>query len=494
MPPTATALADGQQSPQPQQQPGSGHGRLGGALDRYFRISERGSTVGREVRGGFATFFAMAYIIVLNPIILGSAHDVHENYLDGGQLVTATVITAAFTTLLMGVIGNVPVALAAGLGVNTVVALQLAPRMSWPDAMGMVVLAGFAVMLLVATGLRERVMNAVPLGLRKGIAIGIGLFIMLIGLVDSGFVSRIPDDAKTAVPLQLGPDGHLGGWPVLVFVVGVLLTLALIIRKTPGAILISIVAMTAVAAGVQLLADLPQGAWGLTTPKWPGSPVASPDFGLIGEVSLFGGFEKVGLLTGLLFVFTVLLSCFFDAMGTILAVGDEAKLMDEDGNVPGINKVLLVDGLAVASGGASSSSATTCFVESTAGVGEGARTGLASVVTGGLFSLALFLTPLATMVPSQAATPALVAVGFLILAGSVRDIDWGDFTIAVPAFLAMVMMPFTYSITNGIGIGFIAFSVLRLAAGRGREVPVPMYAVSAVFAFYYVMPALGLTS
>ncbi|MDX6759892.1 NCS2 family permease [Streptomyces sp. F8] len=462
-------------------------------LDRFFKISERGSTVAREVRGGFATFFAMAYIIVLNPIILGNAKDMYGHQLDGGQLVTATVLTAAFTTLLMGVIGNVPIALAAGLGVNTVVALQLAPRMSWPDAMGMVVLAGFVVMLLVATGLRERVMNAVPLGLRKGIAIGIGLFIMLIGLVDSGFVSRIPDAAHTTVPLQLGSDGHLHGWPVLIFVIGTLLTLALLIRKVPGAILISIVAMTLVAVVVQLVADLPDSGWGLTVPAWPGNPVAAPDFGLVGQVSLFGGFGKVGLLTGILFVFTVLLSCFFDAMGTILGVGDEAKLIDrKTGEFPGINRVLFVDGLAVASGGATSSSATTCFVESTAGVGEGARTGLANVVTGALFGVALFLTPLATMVPSQAATPALVAVGFLILAGSVKDIDWSDFTIAVPAFLAMVMMPFTYSITNGIGIGFIAFSVLRLATGRGREVPTAMYVVSAVFVFSYAMPALGL--
>ncbi|WP_329218427.1 NCS2 family permease [Streptomyces sp. NBC_01485] len=462
-----------------------------GALDRYFRVSERGSTLPREIRGGFATFFAMAYIIVLNPIILGSAKDMYGHQLDHGQLVTATCVTAAFTTLLMGVVGNVPIALAAGLGVNSVVALQLAPRMSWPDAMGMVVLAGLVVMLLVATGLRERVMNAVPFGLRKAISIGIGLFIMLIGLVDSGFVSRIPDVAHTTVPLQLGADGHLNGWPVLVFVLGALLTLALITRKVPGAILISIVAMTALALVVDAVATIP--SWGLTTPEWPGNPVASPDFGLIGDVSLFGGFGKVGVLTGVLFVFTVLLSCFFDAMGTIMGVSDEAKLTDAKGEMPGINKVLFVDGIAVAAGGASSSSATTCFVESTAGVGEGARTGLANLVTGGLFAVALFLTPVATMVPSQAATPALLAVGYLILAGSVKEIDWADHTIAVPAFVTMVMMPFTYSITNGIGMGFITFVVLRLAAGRGRDVPVPMYVVSAVFAFYYLMPALGLT-
>ncbi|MFC8454392.1 NCS2 family permease [Kitasatospora sp. NPDC057223] len=463
-----------------------------GAVDRFFKISERGSSLAREVRGGVATFFTMAYILVLNPIILSSAVDMNGAHLDGKQLVTATALTAALTTLLMGVIGNVPIALAAGLGVNTIVALQLAPRMTWPDAMGMVVLAGFAIMLLVASGLRERVMNAVPLGLRKAIAIGIGLFIALVGLVDSGFVSRIPDAAHTTVPLQLGSDGHLNGWPVLVFILGLLLTLVLLVRKVPGAILISIVVMTGVALVIDTIADIPALNWGLTVPAWPGNPVAAPDFGLLGKVSLFGGFDKVGFLTGILFVFTVLMSCFFDAMGTILGVADEAHLLDKNGDLPGINKILMVDGIATAAGGATSSSANTCFVESTAGVGEGARTGFASIVTGALFVVALFLTPLATMVPAQAATPALVTVGFLILANSIRDIDWSDYTIAIPAFLTMVMMPFTYSITNGLGIGFITFCVLRLAVGRGRSVPVAMYAVAAVFAFYYLMPALGL--
>ncbi|MFF9667524.1 solute carrier family 23 protein, partial [Streptomyces althioticus] len=300
-----------------------------GALDRYFRISERGSTLPREIRGGVATFFTMAYILVLNPIILASGTDVTGAHLNSAQLVTATALTAGLTTLLMGVIGNVPIGLAAGLGVNTIVALQLAPKMTWPDAMGMVVLAGFAIMLLVATGLRERVMNAVPIGLRKAIAIGIGLFISLVGLVDSGFVSRVPDAAHTTVPLQLGGNGHLLGFPVLVFVFGLVLTLVLVIRKVPGAILISIAASTVLALVVDKVADVPALKWGLTVPTWPGNPVAAPDFGLVGKVSLFGGFEKVGVLTGVLFVFTVLMSCFFDAMGTILGVADEAHLLDE---------------------------------------------------------------------------------------------------------------------------------------------------------------------
>ncbi|MFJ4676593.1 MULTISPECIES: NCS2 family permease [unclassified Kitasatospora] len=476
-------------SPEPSQNPPQ---PPSGALDRFFKISQRGSTLPREIRGGVATFFTMAYILVLNPIILASATDMNGTHLAGGQLVTATALTAGLTTLLMGVIGNVPIGLAAGLGVNTIVALQLAPQMTWPDAMGMVVLAGFAIMLLVATGLRERVMNAVPLGLRKAIAIGIGLFITLVGLVDSGFVSRIPDAAHTTVPLQLGVGGHLHGWPVLIFILGLLLTMALVIRKVPGAILISIAVMTALAVIIQQFADLSAETWGLTVPAWPGNPVATPDFGLVGHFSLFGGFQHVSVLTGILFVFTVLMSCFFDAMGTILGVADEAHLLDEKGDLPGINKILMVDGIATAAGGATSSSANTCFVESTAGVGEGARTGFASIVTGALFLLALFLTPLATMVPAQAATPALVTVGFLILANSIKEIDWSDFTIAMPAFLTIVMMPFTYSITNGIGFGFITFCLLRIVAGRARTVPIAMYGVAAVFAFYYLMPALGL--
>ncbi|MEY9962149.1 AGZA family xanthine/uracil permease-like MFS transporter [Streptacidiphilus sp. MAP12-16] len=462
------------------------------AVDRYFKISERGSSVAREIRGGAATFFTMAYIIVLNPIILSSAVDKFGHHLNNGQLVTATVITAAFTTLLMGVIGNIPLALAAGLGTNSIVALQLAPKMSWPDAMGMVVLAGFAIMLLVATGLRERVMNAVPLGLRKAIAIGIGLFIALIGLVDGGFVTRVPDAAQTSVPVQLGGNGHLDGWPVLIFVFCALLTLILMARKVPGAILVSIVAGTLLAVVVNTVAHIPAAKWGLTVPAIPHKIVATPDFGLIGKVSLFGGFHQVGLLTGVLFVFTVLLSCFFDAMGTILGVSDEAHLLDENGNLPGMSRVLTVDGIATAVGGVTSSSANTCFVESTAGVGEGARTGLASIVTGLFFVIALFLTPLATMVPTQAATPVLVVVGFLILSSGIRDIDWSDFTIAVPAFLTMVIMPFTYSITNGIGIGFLTLCILKIATGRAREVPVALYVVAAIFAFYYLMPAFGL--
>ncbi|NLU74223.1 NCS2 family permease [Streptomyces sp. HNM0575] len=456
-------------------------------VDRFFKISERGSTVGRELRGGLATFFAMAYIIVLNPIILASAKDKFGHQLDNAQLVTATALIAGITTVLMGVVGNAPIALAAGLGINAVVALQLAPEMSWPDAMGMVVLAGLVLMILVASGLRQRVLDAIPSGMRRSIAIGIGLFITLIGLVDSGFVTRNPDAAHTTVPLGLGQGGQLKGWPVLVFVLGVALMFVLIVRKAKGAILIGIVTMTVVAIVINALADIPDSAWGLDVPRAPDSLVSTPDFGLVGQVSLFGGFEEVGPLTGSLFVFTVLLSGFFDAMGTIIGVGEESGLTDENGQLPGMGRILMVDGLGVAGGGVGSCSANTCFVESTAGVGEGARTGLANIVTGGLFLLALVLTPLATIVPSQAATPALVVVGFLIMASNVGSIEWNDPTIAVPAFLTVIAMPFTYSITNGIGLGVLAFLLLKAVTGRIREVPWLLGVVGACFLVYFML-------
>ncbi|MCQ8769169.1 NCS2 family permease [Streptomyces telluris] len=480
MPTSATSPVDAQQPSTPPSPPK-------GALDRYFRITERGSSVSRELRGGLATFFAMAYIVVLNPIILGAGQDKFGHQLDNAQLVTATALMAGLSTVLMGVIGNVPIACAAGLGINAVVSLQLAPKMSWPDAMGMVVLAGLVLMVLVVSGLRQRVMDAIPGGLRRAIAIGIGLFISLIGLVDSGFVTRNPDAAHTTVPLGLGQGGQLQGWPVLVFVVGLALTFILVVRKTRGAILIGIVAMTLVAIVINSIAGIPGASWGLSVPEVPDKIVGAPDFGLIGDISLFGGFQEVGLLTGCLFVFTVLLSGFFDAMGTIIGVGEEAGLTDENGQLPNMGRILMVDGVAVAAGGLGSASANTCFVESTAGVGEGARTGLANLMTGGLFLLTLVFTPLATVVPSQAATPALLVVGFLIMAANVKEIDWSDFTIAVPAFLTIIAMPFTYSITNGIGIGVLAFILLRIADRRGRQIPWLLNVVGLCFLVYFFL-------
>ena len=458
-------------------------------LERWFLISERGSTLGREIRGGFATFFTMAYILVLNPIILGSATDKFGHHLSPTQLLTATALVAAVMTAIMGVGGNLPLAIAAGLGLNAVVAFQLAPKMSWPDAMGLVVLEGLLICILVATGLREAIMNAIPQPIKQAISVGIGMFIAFIGLVDAGFASRIPDAAKTTTPVQLGTTGTLTGWPVLVFCLGVLLTGSLVARRTKGAILISIVATTIVAIVINAIANVPDTAWGLTVPKMPHKVVATPDFGLIGNFSLFGGFKEAGVVTCVLFIFTLVLSDFFDAMGTIVGISNEAGLLDKEGRVPNIGRVLFIDGAAAVAGGAASCSSNTAYVESAAGVGEGARTGLSSVVTGALFAVALFLSPLAGVVPSQAAAPALVAVGFLLMA-QVRTIDWTQYDVAIPAFLTIAVMPFTYSITNGIGAGFLSFVAIKVALGKARDVHPLVWGVSVCFLAYFAIDPL----
>ncbi|MFE2091913.1 NCS2 family permease [Streptomyces sp. NPDC059460] len=455
------------------------------AVDRYFAISDRGSTFGREIRGGFATFFTMAYILVLNPIILGSAEDKFGAHLSGPQLVTATALVAAVMTAIMGLGGNLPLAIAAGLGLNAVVAFQIAPLMSWPDGMGLIVLEGLLICALVVTGLREAVMRAIPSALKQAISVGIGLFIAFIGFIDAGFATRIPGDTGS-VPVQLGATGQLSGWPVLVFCLGVLLTVALLARKVKGAILISIVVMTIVAIVINEIADIAPAAWGLTVPAVPDDIVAAPDFGLIGAFSLFGAFQQVGVVTIVLLVFTLILSDFFDTMGTVVGVSNEAGLLDEQGKVPNLGRVLLIDGAAAVAGGAASASSNTSYIESAAGVGEGARTGFASLVTGALFAVALFLTPLATVVPAQAAAPALIAVGFLLMA-QVRHIDWERYEIAIPAFLTIAVMPFTYSITNGIGAGFLAYVVIKTVLGKAREVHWLLWGASVLFAVYFAI-------
>ncbi|QIQ05378.1 NCS2 family permease [Streptomyces liangshanensis] len=457
----------------------------GSAVDRYFKISERGSTFAREIRGGFATFFTMAYILVLNPIILGSAQDKFGAHLSGPQLVTATALVAAVMTAIMGLGGNLPLAIAAGLGLNAVVAFQLAPLMSWPDAMGLVVLEGLVICVLVVTGLREAIMNAIPQSLKQAISVGIGLFIAFIGFIDAGFVTRIPGDTGS-VPVQLGASGHLAGWPVLVFCLGVLLTLALVARKVKGAILLGIVVTTLFAVVINQIADIKPAAWGLTVPSVPDDLVAAPDFGLIGHFSLFGAFQQIGVVTLVLLVFTLILSDFFDTMGTVVGVSNEAGLLDENGKVPNLGRVLLIDGVAAVAGGAASASSNTAYIESAAGVGEGARTGFASVVTGSLFGLSLFLAPLALVVPAQAAAPALIVVGFLLMS-QVRHIDWEKYEIAVPAFLTIAVMPFTYSITNGIGAGFVAYVVIKTVLGKAREVHWLLWATTALFVVYFAI-------
>jgi AGZA family xanthine/uracil permease-like MFS transporter len=463
------------------------------ALDRYFKISERGSTVQRELRGGLTTFFTMAYIVVLNPLIIGTAKDQDGHLLGIPRVAAVTALVACVMTLAMGIVGRYPFALATGLGLNAFVAFSLASQMSWADAMGLVVLEGLVITALVVAGVRGAIFRAIPAELKVAISVGIGLFIALIGFVDAGFVRRT---GTGPVPVQLGATGELHGWPTVVFVVGVLIAAVLVVRKAKGALLLAIVLTTLFAIAVEKAFDV-GGAFGpdgkyrpngfsLNVPDWPDKVAGKPDLELLGHFSLFGGFAEVGVISALLFVFTLMLADFFDTMGTVVGVGAEAGLLDEDGQLPGADQVLLVDSLAAVAGGAASASSATTYIESAAGVGDGARTGLASVVTGLLFLGALFLTPLVSIVPFEAASPALVVVGFLLMT-QIRSIDWDDWTLAIPVFLTIVLMPFTYSITNGIGAGFISFAVLRGATGKAKTVHPLLWVVAVLFVVYFAI-------
>jgi AGZA family xanthine/uracil permease-like MFS transporter len=468
-------------------------------LDTYFKISERGSTVAREVRGGFVTFFTMAYIVALNPLIIGLTKDADGKYIGGGDapnlaLVAAmTALIAGLLTILMGVVGNFPLALATGLGLNTFVAVGIASQMTWADAMGLVVIEGLIITVLVLTGFRGAVFRAVPQQLKIAISVGIGLFIALIGLVDAGFVRRT---GTGPVPVTLGDGGTLVGWPIVVFALGLFLTIGLLVKKVKGAILIGIVVATAVAVAIESafkVGPLFNGAtgevnpkgWNLNVPALPEAVAATPDFSLFGDFNLLGSFDRIPLVTGILLIFTLLLSDFFDTVGTVTAIGQEAGLTQRDGTVPKNDRILLVDSLAAVAGGAGSISSNTSYIESASGVGEGARTGLASVVTGILFLITTFLSPLVAIIPYEAATPALVIVGFLMMT-QIKGIDWEDLGIAIPAFLTIILMPFTYNISVGIGAGFVSHVVIRYIQGRRQDVHPLLLLVSGLFMVYFL--------
>lgn len=480
-------------------------------LDRYFDITGRGSTIGQEVRGGLVTFFAMAYIIALNPLIIGTTADRDGNLISGapmfldeamtqvdsaavgasiGMVAAATALIAGIMTILMGVIGRYPMGLATGLGLNALVAYTLAPQMTWPQAMGLVVWEGILIAILVLTGFRTAVFKAVPRTLRTAISVGIGLFIAFVGLVNAGVVR-----STNTPPVELGIMGSLKGWPIAVFVFSFALLIALHVLKVKGAMLISIITGTVLAVIIEAVGHIGPHVgddnitgWALNVPAL--SSFSLPDLSLLGNVDLFGAFFVDGrfspttFIALLVLVFSLLLADFFDTMGTVVAVGSEANLLDEQGLPPRTTEILLVDSLGAVAGGLGSVSSNTCYVESTAGVGEGARTGLSSVVTGAAFLLAIFLTPLINMVPSEAASPVLVFVGFLMIS-QVVDVDWAKPEYGIPAFLTIIMMPFAYSITVGIGVGFLAYVFIRVIQGEARKIHSLMYVVAAMFVVYF---------
>lgn len=439
--------------------------RLGGMLDQLFKIRERGSNVRTEVIAGLTTFLTMAYILFVNPSILGLGGD----GLPFAQALSVTALAAGVLTIGMGVFANYPFAIAAGLGLNAFVAYTLVGGgLSFPQAMGVIVAEGLLILLLVLTGVREAIVNAIPMDLKRAIGIGIGAFIALIGLVEAGIVSP-----EGATPLALG--SNLTSQPVAVFLIGFLISAGLVARKVRGALLVGILGAT-VAAVLFKVAELPT------------SVVAMPDFSLVGKFD-FSFVQVLGAGTAIAVIVSVALSDFFDTMGTVIGVGGEAGLLDKDGKLPGMRNVLLVDSVAAVVGGLTSSSSNTTYIESASGVAEGGRTGLASVVTGLMFLLAMFFSPIAGIVPAQATAPALVIVGYFMMT-LVKDIKWSDAQIGIPALLTILIMPFTYSITNGVGAGFLAYTLIAAMRGKANEVHPLLWVVAGVFTWYFINGAI----
>ncbi|WP_198659162.1 NCS2 family permease [Nocardiopsis sp. FIRDI 009] len=461
-----------------------------GPVDRFFHVTERGSNIATEIRGGLATFFAMAYIVVLNPLIIGTAEDVNGETLGIPQVAAVTALIAAISCILMGVVSRYPFAIAAGMGLNAVVAYGLAPLMPWSDVFLLIIIEGLVLLVLVVTGFRTAVFAAIPPGIKTAIAVGVGLFLAFIGLVNAGFVQ-----AGEGTPVQLG-DGGLNGWPIVVFVLGLLVSIALYVRRVKGALLIGIVLATVVAIVVETAfgsGDAENGlGWSLTVPSLPtgvGDVAALPDLSLVGlfadgGFNVLGRWSDIGFATVLMLLFTLLLADFFDTMGTMVGVAYEGGLVDEDGNMPNTREVLVADSFGTVLGGLGSASVNTVYAESAAGVGEGARTGIAPLVTGGMMLLATFFTPLVTLVPFEAATPVLVLVGFMMMT-QVVNIDFRDPALGIGAFLAIIMMPFTYSIANGIGFGLLAYAFVRLVQGKANQVHPLLWVISVIFLIHF---------
>ncbi len=465
----------------------------GNALERFFKFQQWGTSLKRDTLAGLTTFIVMAYIIFVNPNILGLGGE----GLPFAAALTSTCLVAGVMTILMGLVTNRAFAIAPGMGLNAVVAfsLVLGQGLSFESAMGLIVLEGVAITILVVTGFREAIFHAIPLELKKAIVVGIGFFILFIGLVDGGLIS-----AGGGTPVALVELGSVPMVPLAVTVVGLLATIVMLALRWRAAILLGIIVATVFGVVMNYLWDKDAGFLPGTA-VIPDKVFASPDFSLIGQFDL-GAFSKLGVAAALLWVFSLMLSDFFDTMGTLVGVGGQAGYLDEKGDLPEVNRPLLVDSVAAVAGGAVSASSATTYIESGAGVGVGGRTGWVAVVVGVLFLLAMFFSPVAAIVPSQATAAALIVVGYLMMAtltkaeaeaeGDLTEpkaaINFTNLAFGLPAVLIMTIMPLTYSITNGIGAGFIAYVVIRVAQGKAREVNWLLWVSAAAFVLYFIWP------
>ncbi len=473
-----------------------------GLLERYFGFAARGTTLARDTMAGVTTFVVMSYIIFVNPSILAGVKPVHGAALPFAAVLTSTCLVAGVMSILMGLATNYAFAIAPGMGLNAVVAYGLVAsgKASFPEAMGLVVLEGVAMVLLAVSGLRELIFKAIPLELKKAIAIGIGLFIAFIGLYNSGIIAQ---DPSHATPVGLG---SFTTWPVFVTIAGLVFTFALRAIGFRGDLLVGIVGTTILATIVNKATGY--AAFGTSGPAvWPGwhHLYAAPNFSILGQIS-FHSFSagQLGIVASLVWVFSLFLSDFFDFSGTSIGVGKQAGYVDEHGDIPNFKRALIVDGLAAIGGGAASASSATTYIESGSGVAAGGRTGWVAVVAGLLFFPFMFISPLIGMVPPQATAAALVVVGWLMIStlteaegeaegrpgSKLAGIDFHDLAIGLSAALAIMIMPFTYSITNGIGFGFVTYTVISAARREWKRVHPFMWVASAAFVLYFLVPVL----
>ena len=442
------------------------------AIASYFKFAERKTDFWTEVKAGVATFMVMVYIVAVNPSILSAAG------IDQAAAAAATALVAGVMTIAMGLVSNYPLAIAAGLGINGIVAfgLILGLGLTPAGAMGVIVWEGIVVTVLVVVGLREAIMNAVPLALKRAIGVGIGLFILFIGFVDGGLIRQPVGDGP--VPVEFV---YPNSWATWLTVIGLLITVILYVRKVPAALVLSIV-ITSVIALIVGVSVIPPDL--IRTPNF--STLGAVDLTLVFQPTTLGG---LGLLTAVLTIFTIMLADFFDTMGTATAITEQAGLTTADGQVPGIGRVLLVDSVAAIAGGAAGISSNTTYIESAAGVAEGGRTGLTAVVVGVLFLFMILLSPLVVLVPFQATAPVLILVGFLMCT-LIKDINFTDFEEGFPALLGLIVMPLTFSITNGIGAAFVAYVVIKIVVGKWSQIHPLMWVVAIAFAIYFGQTAI----
>jgi AGZA family xanthine/uracil permease-like MFS transporter len=474
-----------------------------GLLERYFGFAARDTTFARDTMAGATTFVVMSYIIFLNPIILTSATPKFGPTLAFSAVLTSTCLVAGVMSMLMGLATNYAYAIAPGLGLNAVVAFGLVSsgKASFPEAMGLVVLEGVAMVVLAVSGLRELIFKAIPLELKKAIAIGIGLFIAFIGLYNSGIVASIPSNGT---PVQLG---SFTTWPIFVAIFGIVFTFAMRAIRFRGDLIVGIIGTTIVATIINA-SVAHHRVFGTSVATWPGwhHLYAGPNFHLLGKISLHSfSSTQLGVIASLVWVFSLFLSDFFDFSGTAIGVGKQAGYVDQDGNIPQFKKALVVDGLAAVAGGTASCSSATTYIESGSGVAAGGRTGWVAVVAGLLFFPFMFISPLIGMVPTQATAAALIVVGWLMIstltemegeaegggvAKKLSGIDFHDLAIGLAATLTIIVMPFTYSITNGIGFGFITYTVICAARREWKRIHPVMWIVSSAFVLYFLVPYL----